>query len=341
VGRADASGGLADALEAYGLRSVRIAEKEKFEHVTYYINGRQDRVRDVEEHVLVPSPLAPDYRARPQMNLEAVTDAIVAAGQRADVDLVVANLANIDVVGHTGDEAATVLAAEHTDKAVARITEQASATGRWVLLVGDHGNAERMTKPGPDGAARPYGGHTTNPVPAIIVPAPGQDLAADLPEGRTLADIAPTVLALLGHAPAPTMTGRSDLQELLHVLELALLGTEDTHTNGALANPRTASAFAPGSTFQPVDLGRGLWAVSRTSQDGANRVLCVHNISDKPLTFAPDEHLGSADTPLVFLRGATFADEEQGTTVCRIDAHAHAWLGRFPDPTDDPNGDSS
>ena len=213
VGRADASGGLADALETHGLRSVRIAEKEKFEHVTYYINGRDDRARDAEEHVLVPSPLAPDYRVRPQMNLDAVTDAVVATGQRADVDLVVANLANIDVVGHTGDHDATVLAAEHTDRAVGRITEEAAATGRWVLLVGDHGNAERMTKPGPDGTARPYGGHTTNPVPAIIVPAPGQELtadpAADLPGGRTLADVAPTVLALLGHAPAPTMTGRS------------------------------------------------------------------------------------------------------------------------------------
>ena len=135
------------------------------------------------------------------------------------------------------------------------------------------------------------------------------------------------------------------LQELHQVLELALVGSEETHTNGALANPRTASAFAPGSTFQPVDLGRGLWAVARTSQDGANRVLCVHNISDHPLTFAPDEHLDGPhhQAQLVFLRGAAVADQEQGTTVCRIEPHAYAWLGRFTDtPTaTDANGDSS
>ncbi|WP_129308551.1 2,3-bisphosphoglycerate-independent phosphoglycerate mutase [Streptomyces sp. L2] len=209
VGRADASGGLADQLEQAGLRSVRIAEQEKFEHVTYYLNGRDDRRREVEEHVRILADEAPDYTARPEMNLALVTDAVARAAGRDDVALVVANLANIDVVGHTGDHDATVRAAEHTDGQVDRILTAAAATGRWVLLVGDHGNAERMSKPGPDGTPLAYGGHTTNPVPAAVVPAPGQLLPGTLRDGGSLADIAPTVLALLGRPAGPAMTGRS------------------------------------------------------------------------------------------------------------------------------------
>ncbi|WP_406406555.1 2,3-bisphosphoglycerate-independent phosphoglycerate mutase [Streptomyces sp. NBC_01643] len=209
VPRADAAGGLADELERHGLRSVRIAEKEKFEHVTYYINGRDDRARATEEHIQVKGKTPPDYTARPEMNLQQVTNAVLAACARDDVALVVVNLANIDVVGHTGDAEATVRATEFTDRAVGRIRTAAEAAGRWMLLVGDHGNAEEMAKPGPDGAPRPYGGHTTNPVPAIIVPAPGTVLPEELPEDGTLADIAPTVLTLLGRAPGPAMTGRS------------------------------------------------------------------------------------------------------------------------------------
>ncbi|MFI8514031.1 2,3-bisphosphoglycerate-independent phosphoglycerate mutase [Streptomyces sp. NPDC085460] len=209
VGRADASGGLADQLEAAGLRSVRIAEQEKFEHVTYYLNGRDERRREVEEHVRITSDTAPDYTARPEMNLDRVADAVIEAAGRDGVALVAANLANIDVVGHTGDHDATVRAAEFTDGQVERILAAAAAAGRWVLLVGDHGNAERMTKPGPDGTPLPYGGHTTNPVPAVVVPAPGQLLPDTLRAGGSLADIAPTVLTLLGLPNGPAMTGRS------------------------------------------------------------------------------------------------------------------------------------
>lgn len=209
VGRADASGGLADELERHGLRSVRVAEKEKFEHVTYYINGRDDRARSMEEDILIAGDTPPDYRAHPEMSLAGVTDAVTGALQRPDVALVLANLANIDVVGHTGDHDATVLAAQHTDRAVARIVEAAGRAGRWVMLVGDHGNAEQMTKPGPDGSLRPYGGHTTNPVPFVLVPAAGQSLSEEAHDVGSLADVAPTVLSLLGHPPGDAMTGRS------------------------------------------------------------------------------------------------------------------------------------
>nr|WP_206311987.1 2,3-bisphosphoglycerate-independent phosphoglycerate mutase [Streptomyces sp. 196(2019)] len=207
VHRADAGGGLADRLAECGVRSVRIAEAEKFEHVTYYLNGRKAGPAPMEEHVRIAAAGRPDHRAAPEMNIGRVTEAIGAAARRDDVPLVVANLANIDVVGHTGEYAATVRAAEHTDRAVAALCRVASETGRWMVLVGDHGNAEKMLA-GAGGASRPYGGHTTNPVPAVLVPAPGREAAP--PTGTaTLADIAPSVLSLLGLGPAPAMTGRA------------------------------------------------------------------------------------------------------------------------------------
>ncbi|GAA3017081.1 2,3-bisphosphoglycerate-independent phosphoglycerate mutase [Streptosporangium longisporum] len=208
VDRADASGGLADELERHGLRSVRIAESEKFEHVTYYLNGRDARVREVEEHVRITADGSPDHRAAPRMNLPRVVAAVAKAAGRADVALVVANLANIDVVGHTGDAEATVAAARYTDEAVEAVCATARRSGRWVLLVGDHGNAEQMSKPGADGVARPYGGHTVNPVPFVVVPAPGRPVG-QVRAGGTLADVAPTVLALLGRPPGAVMTGRA------------------------------------------------------------------------------------------------------------------------------------
>ncbi|AJE83606.1 phosphoglyceromutase [Streptomyces albus] len=208
VKRADASGGLADELTAAGLRSVRIAETEKFEHVTYYVNGRDTTVRDGEEHVRITADGKADYVARPQMNLDRVTTAVVEAAHRKDVDLVVANLANIDVVGHTGDLAATVLACEATDTAVGQILQAARDSHRWVLAVGDHGNAEQMTKQAPDGTVRPYGGHTTNRVPLVVVPLTNGTSEPVLPESATLADVAPTLLRLLGHKPGSAMTGR-------------------------------------------------------------------------------------------------------------------------------------
>ncbi|WP_407835791.1 2,3-bisphosphoglycerate-independent phosphoglycerate mutase [Streptomyces sp. DSM 116496] len=207
VHRSDAGGGLAARLAAHGVRSVRIAEAEKFEHVTYYLNGRDPSPVPVEEHVKISGEAAPDYKVRPEMNIDKVAEAVNAAARRDDVPLVVANLANIDVVGHTGHYEATRQATEHTDRAVESICRAARAAGRWVLLVGDHGNAEKMLIAADGGTPRPYGGHTTHPVPAVLVPADGQEVRR--PAGpATLADIAPSVLSLLGIDPAPRMTGR-------------------------------------------------------------------------------------------------------------------------------------
>lgn len=209
VSRADASGGLRDVLTQREIRSVRIAEPEKFEHVTFYINGRTRQVSHVEEHLCIEGGSAPDYRSHPEMNVAAVAEAVVAAASRDEVALVLANLANIDVIGHTGDAAATRRAVEHVDAAVGRVLEAARAAGRWVLLVGDHGNGEVMAVRDADGRQRPYGGHTTNPVPLTVVPGPGAPPRVRLPAGRSLADVAPTVLTLLGCPPSPEMSGRS------------------------------------------------------------------------------------------------------------------------------------
>lgn len=209
VPRADATGGLGDQLARHRLRSVRIAENEKFDHVTYFVNGRTSRRSQFEERIRVESRAEPDYRRHPEMNVAAVADYVIAAATRDDVAVVIANLANVDVVGHTGDAVATTAAAEHVDAAVGRITAAAQAAGRWMLLVGDHGNGEVMAMHC-QGEERPYGGHTTNTVPLVIVPAAGTLLLVeDLPPNRTLADVAPTVLHLLGYPPGSSMTGSS------------------------------------------------------------------------------------------------------------------------------------
>jgi len=304
VGRADATGGLADELERHGLRSVRIAEQEKFEHVTYYVNGRDARRRDVEEHVLLRGGTA-DYVADPRMNIDRVASAVAEACARPEIALVVANLANIDVVGHTGDLAATIRATEYTDEAVDRICAAAEAAGRWMVLVGDHGNAECMTRPGPDGVPQPYGGHTTNPVPAIVVPAPGMNLPEKPADGGTLADIAPTVLTLLGRPVGSAMTGRT-------VVTATYLDT-----------------LSPSTEERLVDLGGGLHAVLRI--DGASRVLYVRNDTDDVRAFRPADHLGGVDAPL-FLAGAVTTSGEAGEgLVCQHEPHAFVCLAS-PDP---------
>ncbi len=211
VSRTDASGGLADGLEVAGARSVRIAEQEKFEHVTFFINGRDSRPRPREEHVCVPTAAGDRYTSRPEMNLATVARHVVAAGARDDVDLVVANLANMDVVGHTGDYAATVLAAEAVDRAVEQICAAAHRVRRWVLLVGDHGNAEQMYRSVKGGVGEPYGGHTHNPVPCVLVPSGDEQLITDQP--LSLPSVGPTVLHLLGVPLPRTMSALSLLAD--------------------------------------------------------------------------------------------------------------------------------
>jgi 2,3-bisphosphoglycerate-independent phosphoglycerate mutase len=205
VPRADASGGLADELEAAELRSTRIAEVEKFEHVTFYLNGRDRRPRSNEDWQCIPSVAGSDYVSRPAMNAAGVAEAAIAAGQRTEVALVVANLANIDVVGHSGDLAATVAATEAVDAAVGAICDGARAAGRWVIIVGDHGNGEQMLESDGTGGSRPYGGHTNNRVPCVLL---GCGASRPRPVDASIASVAPTVLRLLGRPAGKAM--RSD-----------------------------------------------------------------------------------------------------------------------------------
>ncbi|WP_199536638.1 2,3-bisphosphoglycerate-independent phosphoglycerate mutase [Spongiactinospora gelatinilytica] len=211
VPRADASGGLADALENSEVRSVRIAEREKFEHVTFYLNGRDARPRQQEEHVLVPPAATGPVQDHPEMNLRGLVQAVIEAAARPDVGLVVANLANMDVVGHTGAYHATRKAVEAVDRAAAQICSTAFAGGRWTLLVGDHGNAEQMLTSPTDGApAIGYGGHTTNRVPCALISVRGERLKIPSGGEAAICSVGPTVLRLLG-LPIPAAMSAPEL----------------------------------------------------------------------------------------------------------------------------------
>jgi 2,3-bisphosphoglycerate-independent phosphoglycerate mutase len=184
-----------------GLRQARIAETEKYAHVTYFLNGGDESPFPGEERTLVQSPRdVPTYDKKPEMSADGITQAAQKA--LADgVDLVVINYANCDMVGHTGDFAATVKAVETVDACLGRLLEAARASRHHVFVTADHGNAEEMTNP--DGS--PQTAHTTLPVPLYYVGPRG---ARKLRHG-ILADVAPTILAAMGLPQPAAMTGRS------------------------------------------------------------------------------------------------------------------------------------
>lgn len=190
-------GGLADALEGAGLRSARIAETCKFPHVTYFMNGYRERVGE-ERHVEVPAG-DPDLARHPAMSVEGVAEATERALADEDIALTIVNLANLDQVGHLGDVEAAKGAARAVEGALARIDAVARPHGVTQVLMADHGNADRIE----DAEGRPFVGHTEMPVPFAIVPAQGAASPRWRRRTGSLADVAPTVLALLGvRAPA-------------------------------------------------------------------------------------------------------------------------------------------
>lgn len=183
-----------------GLKQLRIAETEKYAHVTFFFNGGVEEPNPGEERVLIPSPKSvPTYDLIPEMSAVEVTDEAIARIRSGAYDLVVINLANCDMVGHTGCFDAAVKAVETVDSCVGRIVNAVRELGGVTLVTADHGNADCMLAP--DGQA--HTAHTTNPVPLAIV---GADVA--LKAGR-LADIAPTILTLMGLAIPKEMTGES------------------------------------------------------------------------------------------------------------------------------------
>lgn len=196
---------LADVLAEAGLRQLHVAETEKYAHVTFFLNGGAESPKRGEERILVPSPKVPTYDLQPEMSEPEVTALLVEAVEQKRADFYVVNYANCDMVGHTGVLEAAIAAVETVDDGVGRVVDSVLAQGGSVLITADHGNAERMLDP--DGGG-PFTAHTTDDVPLIAV-APGVTVVSD---GGILADVAPSILDLLGIAQPPEWTGRSLLR---------------------------------------------------------------------------------------------------------------------------------
>ncbi len=191
---------LAEVLAESGLRQLHVAETEKYAHVTYFFNGGEEREWEGETRILVPSPReVPSYDLKPEMSAAEVAQRVCDAVGDA-YGFAVVNFANPDMVGHTGSIPAVVAALEATDEALGRVLECVHATGGVCLVTADHGNAEVMLEA--DGTS-PHTAHTTNPVPLVVTHA-----GIELREGGELADLAPTVLGMLGLEIPGDMTGR-------------------------------------------------------------------------------------------------------------------------------------
>jgi 2,3-bisphosphoglycerate-independent phosphoglycerate mutase len=192
---------LAQVFGEMGLRNLRVAETEKYAHVTYFFNGGVEKPYPGEERILVPSPKVPTYDLKPEMSAAGVTDAVVKAIEQGEFDVIIMNFANADMVGHSGKLEAAIRAVETVDECLGRIRPAMERRrGAWIITA-DHGNAETMIDPATGG---PHTYHTTNPVPFILA---SDESGFGLTPGGSLRDIAPTMLALLG-VPAPKeMTG--------------------------------------------------------------------------------------------------------------------------------------
>ena len=201
----DLANTLGEVVAAAGLTQFRIAETEKYAHVTFFLNGGREDSFPGEERILVPSPKVATYDLQPEMSAEAVTEALTAAIQSKKFDLVVVNFANPDMVGHTGIMDAAIRAVETVDTSLGRIEQAVKAVGGAAIVTADHGNVELMRDPG---TGDPHTAHTTGPVPVLLMNAEVLGGEVHLHDGR-LADLAPTVLHLLGLERPDAMTGES------------------------------------------------------------------------------------------------------------------------------------
>jgi 2,3-bisphosphoglycerate-independent phosphoglycerate mutase len=193
---------LGEVVAAAGRRQLRLAETEKYPHVTFFFNGGDETMRDGEDRALVPSPNVPTYDQLPQMSASGVLAKAVVSLKSKSHDLLVINFANPDMVGHTGDLAAAITAVETVDACVGELVAALKAADGQMLLTADHGNCEVMWD---SKAESPHTAHTTNLVPLILVN--GND-GASLTDGR-LADLAPSLLAMMGIDQPASMTGKS------------------------------------------------------------------------------------------------------------------------------------
>jgi 2,3-bisphosphoglycerate-independent phosphoglycerate mutase len=203
-GPASVREGLGELIARAGKNQLRIAETEKYAHVTYFFNGGVEEPWPGEERILIPSPKdVPTYDLKPEMSAIQVTDALLAALEGEPLDFVLVNYANPDMVGHTGKVPAGVRAVETVDACLDRLAQSVLAKGGCLLITADHGNIEQLVDPKTGG---PHTAHTTNPVPLWwVLPDPeGGHL-----EPGGLADLAPSLCSLLDLEPSPEMTGRS------------------------------------------------------------------------------------------------------------------------------------
>ncbi|MBC7132359.1 MAG: 2,3-bisphosphoglycerate-independent phosphoglycerate mutase [Roseovarius sp.] len=193
---------LAEWVSRAGLRQFHIAETEKYPHVTFFLNGGREEPERGEDRYMAPSPRVATYDLQPEMSAGEVTDRLCNAIAEG-YDLIVVNYANPDMVGHTGDLKAAIAACEAVDAGLGRAVDALERAGGAMIVTADHGNCEVMVDPETGG---PHTAHTLNPVPVILVGGPE---GARLRDGGRLADLAPTVLGLMGLAPPEEMTGRS------------------------------------------------------------------------------------------------------------------------------------
>ena len=208
---------LGQVLSEYNLKQLRIAETEKYAHVTYFFNGGQEVAYPGEDHILVPSPRIDSYASEPEMSANGVVDKAVQAIEDGKYDFILVNFANPDMVGHTGDMAATITAVETVDKCLSRLVKAVLAKKGLILITADHGNAEETVDLKTNNLMKE---HSSNPVPLILVSPkleghnlgktdiPGNDLSVLQPSGG-LCDVTPTILKIMGLNQPSAMTGKS------------------------------------------------------------------------------------------------------------------------------------
>lgn len=190
-----------------GLKQARIAETEKYAHVTFFFNGGVEEPNEGEDRILVKSPKVATYDLKPEMSAYEVCDKLVEAVKSDKYDVIIINFANPDMVGHTGVEPAAIKAIEAVDECVGKTVEAIKEVDGQMFICADHGNAEQLID---EETGEPFTAHTTNPVPFIIVNA---DPAYKLREGGCLADIAPTLIEMMGMEQPAEMTGKSLLEK--------------------------------------------------------------------------------------------------------------------------------
>jgi len=196
--------GFGEYVAKQGLKQLRIAETEKYAHVTYFFNGGIETPYAGEDRIMVPSPKVATYDLQPEMSAREVTDKLVAAIKTRQYDAIICNFANGDMVGHTGNLAAATRAIEVLDECIGRAVEAMREIGGEVLITADHGNAETMRD---EESQQPHTAHTLNLVPLLYI-----GRKAGIADGGALQDVAPTLLAMMGLPKPPAMTGRSLLE---------------------------------------------------------------------------------------------------------------------------------